>query len=395
MTSHALDTVEPEAAKQVQQVLVLLKLPPEHFRLGSDYSGAYGDGLGRSGRRRVAVALAREHGLSLATDWPIPALGVDCYVMNVPPGQDPALAAQALSRDTRVAWAQPMNVYRALEYNDPLYDVQPAGSQWHLTQLHALATGRLVRVAVVDSGIESSHPDLLGQVELSENFVVGRPFAAERHGTAVAGIIAARADNHVGIVGVAPDSRLLALRACWQESAHTTLCNSLSLALALDFAIAHDARVINMSLSGPPDRLLGELLDAALARGIAVVAAVDHTLPGGGFPASHPGAMAVAEDRPGPMPQGAWLAPARDVPTTVPPGRWDVVSGASFAAAHVSGLVALLDELTPQYARHRAGEALVRLPTGAIDACATLMHGLGSCTCPCAVPHVAAPNASR
>ena len=82
----------------------------------------------------------------------------------------------------------------------------------------------------------------MGQVALKENFVDGRRELPEEHGTAVAGIIAARADNGVGIVGVAPNARLLALRACWQESSQATVCTSLSLAMALHFAIAHDGR---------------------------------------------------------------------------------------------------------------------------------------------------------
>ncbi|HJW12986.1 MAG TPA: S8 family serine peptidase [Albitalea sp.] len=360
-------------ADSAQQILVLLHLPPDHFRPDSSYSGSYDDSLGRNARRKVANRLAQQHGLSLASAWPMPLLGVDCYVMNVPAGQAPEQVAQAIARDPRVAWAQTMNVYRAQSYDDPLYAVQPVASAWHLADLHALATGRQVRVAVIDSGIEPKHPDLAGQIELRENFIAARPFAAEAHGTEVAGIIAARADNHLGIVGVAPRARLLALRACWQDGERATLCNSLSLALALDFAIAHDAQVINMSLAGPPDPLLAKLLAVALGRGIAVVAAVDRALTGGGFPASHPGVIAVADDA-ATAPPGSWLAPSRDVPTTAPPSRWRLVSGASFAAAHVSGLMALLREANGKAnAAHAGATALVRLPTGAIDAGASVL----------------------
>ena len=74
------------------------------------------------------------------------------------------------------------------------------------------------------------------------------------------------------------------------------MCDTLSLAKALYFAIGHDAQVINLSLSGPPDPLLGRLIDVALARGIVVVGALDPNAADGGFPASHPGVVAVSDD---------------------------------------------------------------------------------------------------
>ena len=201
MKGLAGEPASSDAAGPERQILVLLQMPPDHFRVGSNYSGGYGAGAGHGARRRVAAELAREHGLDLSSDWPVAVLGVDCYVMNVPPdrmGRREALV-QALGRDPRVAWAQPMNVYRGQAHNDPLFTVQPAAVEWHLAELHEVATGRQMRIAVVDSGIELAHPDLEGQIELSENFLADRPFAAERHGTEVAGIIAARADNGVGI----------------------------------------------------------------------------------------------------------------------------------------------------------------------------------------------------
>ena len=234
------------------QVLVLLNLPPAHFRPDGNYASGYADAAGSSTRRRIAAALARSNGLSLATDWPLPILGVDCYVMDVPPPRRADEVAARLAHDPRVAWAQPMNVYRSLGHDDPLFGLQPAAREWHLGEIHEIATGREVRVAVIDSGVQLDHPDLVGQVALNANFVGNREYLAEIHGTAVAGIIAARADNHVGIVGVAPQARLLALRSCWQATPADTLCTTLSLALALHTAIERGAQVINMSLSGQP-----------------------------------------------------------------------------------------------------------------------------------------------
>ena len=391
-----------------RQILVLLNLPAEHFRPDSSYSGGYGGGVGHGARRAVAARLAHEHGLTLVTDWPMPVLGVDCYVMQIPAGgageRTPERLAQALSRDARVAWAQPMNVYyahgsevaSAVRHDDALYPTQPAANAWRLSELHELATGRNLRVAVVDSGVEQTHPDLAGQVVVAENFVDGRPYAAERHGTAVAGIIAARADNGIGIAGIAPRARLMALRACWQESPEDTLCTSLSLAKALHFAITHEAAVVNVSLSGPKDRLLAQLIDAALARGITLVAAFDPGSPDGGFPASHGGVWAVTDDasRAG---GHVLLAPGRDVPTTVPHGGWQVLNGASYASAHVAGLAALLRELGGSRSAAPDESGLVLLLTGDIDTCATLMRVTGPRLCSCAVvrSHTAAAPATR
>jgi len=362
------------------QVLLLLRLPAPHYRPDTGYAGAYGDGSSRGARKRIAAALARQHGLTLANDWPLPLLGVDCYVVDVPPTQRPEDVAEQLSHDGRVEWAQPMNVYRAQGHDDALFSVQPAARVWHLAELHALASGRGVRVAVIDSGIDDQHPDLLGQIALRENFVDGRRFVAEQHGTAVAGIIAARADNGIGIVGVAPGATLLALRACWQASAQATLCTSLGLAMALHFAIEHNAQVINLSLSGPPDRLLDKLLDLALARTIAVVAAFDRHLPGGGFPASHAGVVAVVDEG-DELPHGALVAPGHDVPATLPGGRWSFVSGSSYAAAHVAGLFALLRERLAARASPLSTTSVVSSTTGEIDACATLTRVAGAGAC--------------
>jgi subtilisin family serine protease len=259
--------------------------------------------------------------------------------------------------------------------------------EWRLADLHQIATGRRVKVAVIDSRVEKTHPDLAGQVEVSEDFVPQRPGApgGERHGTGVAGIIAARADNQAGIVGVAPRARLMALRACWQASAAAqaeTACDTLSLARALDFAITHDAQVINLSLSGPADTLLGRLIDIAVGRGATVVAAFDPDLPGGGFPASHRGVVAVAEETRAQASPTLYHAPGRDIPTTQPGARWFLVNGSSYAAAHVSGLFALMREKRPARA---GGLVLVASrPGGRIDACASLLRTAPPCACACA-----------
>lgn len=392
----------PPAAPS-HEILVMLHLPAPHFR-ADGYSGAsYRDDAGRQARQRIAAALAREHGLQMMEDWAMPALNVDCYRMRLAAGQDPAAVLAALSRDSRVAWAQAIQDFTAQggagasgPSGDPLYRVQPAAVPWQLEQVRKSATGRKVLVAVIDSGIETTHPDLAGQVTVQENFVDGQTYVAEEHGTAVAGVIAARADNGIGIAGIAPEARLMALRACWQADGGTR-CNSFTLAKALNYALLHNAQVINLSLSGPPDRLLQQLVGVAQARGIRVVGASDPSRSDGGFPANSPGVFAVAADDAPRHGAQCLLAPGRDVPTTMPGARWGMVSGSSYAAAHVSGMLALLGEIKPQLSTERLHEGIVRssgpAPLTGIDLCATIMRITGKCSCAC--PNPSSDNLAR
>jgi hypothetical protein len=358
------------------QVLVLLRLPPPHLRPGGDYGGSYGDGAGRAARHRIAAAIARRNGLALVDDWPMPLLGLDCFVMTVPVGRSSAAIATTLSNMPDVAWSQPVATFigqAAVPRPDPLFQAQPAAAGWHLADLHRIADGRGVRVAIIDSAIERNHPDLAGQVAVSANFIVGRRETPEQHGTAVAGIIAAIADNGIGIAGIAPRARLLALRACWQPSAGgNTICDSFSLAKALYFAVDNGAGIINLSLGGPQDPLLARLLDVAMARGITVVAAFDRQRTDGGFPASHRGVIAVADDAPGALRSGVFTAPGRGIPTTLTGSTWSLVDGSSYAAAQVSGLFALM---RGRAAANGGARSLIstRPDGGTIDSCASVL----------------------
>jgi hypothetical protein len=376
--THASDAATAAARRQV---LVMLRLPPQHFRPDASYGGGYMKDGGSAARRRVAGTVAAEHGLVVRDNWPMPAIGVDCFVMEETDDAPLAGVLDALAHDARVAWAQPLGEYLGLDGGDPLYPVQPAAHDWHLAELHRVSTGRSVTVAVVDSGVDAAHPDLAGRVGLRRNFVDNVPDAAEAHGTAVAGIIGARSGNGVGIAGVAPGARLMALRACWESAAQPARCNSLTLGKALNFALENGADIINLSLGGPPDRLLQTLLQAALARGVVVVGAADPLRADGGFPASLAGVIGVARAGGKPSPAAPMLsAPGTDIPTCLPGTRWGLVSGSSYAAAHVSGLAALMAELKP-----RGGARMLAMApaAGTIDACAALSRAADACVCQC------------
>jgi subtilisin family serine protease len=395
--AHASPSTPPDEARQL---LVMLRAPAAHDRPDAGYVGDYGSAPGHAARARTARRIATTHGLQVRTDWPMPALGVDCYVLEAASPEQAQAAVAELARDPRVESVQAMQAFAVLAGDnggDPLYAAQPAGVEWNLRQLHGATTGRGVTVAVIDSGVSAQHPDLRGQVIESRDFVDAtnaRRDVAEGHGTEVAGLIAARADNKLGIAGIAPDAKLLALRACWQDAVDgRARCNTFTLAKALQFAIEHRAQVVNMSLGGPHDVLLARLIDVAMQRGASVVAAVDPRVADGGFPAALSGVIAV-EGRGGQaraLPFRTFLAPAQGVPTTMADGGWGLVNGNSFAAAQVSGLVALLRQVAPRLAPSRTGDVLAAGPAlGSaavrplpIDACAAVARAGPGCACGC------------
>ncbi|MFM9934896.1 MAG: S8 family peptidase [Novosphingobium sp.] len=377
-------TVAAPDAPGARRVMVMLRLGAEHYRAGGDYGGAYGDAMGEQARLRLARKIAREHGLSVVENWPMQLVGVDCIVMEVRDDRTLEAVAAELTGLPGVAWSQPLNEFRTqgasqatgqgsgqgavgVVYNDRLSGAQP----WHLAPLHRLATGKGVTIAIIDSLIDLKHPDLAGQISGSRDFVAPNHPAAERHGTGVAGIIGARPNNALGIAGVSPGARILGLRACWERPyGGNTVCDTLSLAKALMFAIEARVNVINLSLTGPPDRLLEGLVVLSLQRGITVVAAVDGQHPRASFPAFVEGVIPVAAARLSPGEPAVYIAPGQDVPTTEPEGKWSVVSGSSFAAAHVSGLAALLRQLSGPGRSLSAATMLG--PRGIVDACAAV-----------------------
>ncbi len=333
-----------------KQILVMLKESAvRHYRPGPGLFRDYASAPAASGEMHIARELARTYGFVLVSNWPMPSIGVRCFLVEIKTDENPEDVAAHIASDVRVESAQPVQLFHTLGHDDALYSLQSSARLLRLDELHRMATGKGVRIAQVDTGVEVGHPDLRGQILDAKNFADGSDYVAESHGTAIAGIIVAKADNHIGMVGVAPEATLLVLRACWQAPAEAggALCSSFTLAKAIQYAILRHANVLNLSLTGPRDRILERLIDQAIENGISVVGAIDPTSPANSFPAGHVGVLAVAAAGTQGSGSMAIYAPGDHVLTTTLDAGWGFVSGSSFAAAHVTGIAALLLEIAP------------------------------------------------
>ncbi len=313
--------------------------------------------------KRISTQLEDEYRLQKITEWPMTEIGVHCAVYLVPSNQSVAKTITLLEMDKRVQIVQKIHLFktRTQHYNDPYFKLQSNLHTMQINQVHGITTGRNVNIAMIDTGVDLEHPDLAGQIEINKNFASGisSSFSSDMHGTAVAGIIVARKDNETGIIGVAPNASLLALKACWpdQPDNFEAICNSFTLALAVNAAIKLGVKVLNLSLSGPQDPLLELLLNKAIANGIIVIAAdpgIDRD-DRQRFPASLKNVIPVQTLRMSGLNdmshKNSISAPGENILTTLPHGTYDYVSGSSLSAAMVSGVVALLLELKPDLSR--------------------------------------------
>jgi hypothetical protein len=357
--------------------------------------------------RSLAHSLAADYRMQEVTAWPIAALKVHCILYRLPQGDTLAGLLTRLAADPRVELAQPLQSFSTSAVStdapsdDPYLGLQRGFWEMSVAAAHQWSRGEGTTVAIIDTGVDAGHPDLAGRVRQMLNFVdrdVGQ-FEHDRHGTEVAGIIAAVRDNGRGIVGVAPEVQLLALKACWQPKSGSAAatCNSFTLAQALESAIDAKVDVVNLSLVGPADPLLTALTRKAIERGTVVVGAVPADGRVDGFPAGVPGVIAVDMAEQAAPAKLAIHAPGRDVLTLVPEGHYDFATGSSLATANVSGIVALMRARQPQLTAARARELLwqsthevagVVPVVESINACTALTALLAAGHCPDTGGHV-------
>ncbi len=341
--------------------------------------------------RAVAAALARDYGLRMLREWPIAALKVDCMVYALPPGRNRAAMLQRLAHDARVKLSEPMQQFStraavgnagALKYDDPYFALQSGFLAIGADRAQRRSRGDGVRVALIDTGVDVDHPDMM-PVAVARDFFRedAAQFRGDRHGTAVAGIIAAVVNNRRGIAGVAPGVRLQVYKACQPlaPGALAAQCNSFTLALALGAAIDARAQIVNLSLSGPSDALLAQLVLEGQRRRMVFIGAAPGLGDPRGFPLDIAGVIGV--DQPGHADGGGAVlrAPGHDVLSLAPAGHYDFFSGSSFAAAYVTAAAALLEARSP----HLSAAALLAALThtqqrhgGVINVCAALTYVL-------------------
>jgi subtilisin family serine protease len=331
------------------------------------------------------------------------------YTLDIADGKDVLQAVQELNERPDIEYAEPVYIYRASDVPTgpigeggggggfPLreeYSVIEATYAWNHTERAELAA---ITVAVLDSGIDLSHPDLRDSIVEGTNFVMPSPSPQDDngHGTHVAGIIGAQLSPGNGTKGVAHGVKLMPIKVLDKEGKGTTDI----IARAIDYAVEHGAHVINMSLGGASySRLVHEALDRALEQGVVIVAAAgndsDHWVnqdPANlnpkrddqvkfvepvSYPAALPGVIAVGAAH---RLNDQWYvadfsnagreitvsAPGVNIRSTDLGGTYSIQSGTSQATPFVSGLAALLKAEEPTL---KPSDIRTLIQEGAVDA---------------------------
>lgn len=308
-------------------------------------------------------ALATRLGLTVLEHGDVALLGVRITRLLIPDGRTVTQVTAELAAESAVAAAQPNYIYRRQQGKPPTTVPLP---QYAIGKLGAEArgnrlSGRGVGIAVVDTGIDATHPDLADLTIDAVDLLGARTHSdlaqEPAHATAIGGIIAAAGKTR----GIAPGVRLVSVRAfaTFDKSASGKPQRSTSMVVlkALDYAVTAQVKVLNLSFAGPYDALMDGAMAALLQRGVSAVAAAGNfgrdAAPS--YPAAYPGVIAVtavdARDR---LYEAASrgrhitvAAPGVDVLAASADHAHELVTGTSFAAAHVSALIALLLEAAP------------------------------------------------
>ena len=307
---------------------------------------------------------------------------IGVQVVDLPPGMSVTRGMSEYRRHSGVAWAEP-NFYAAAAVvpNDAFFPMQ-----WGPAKVHAPAAwdltvgGSWPVVAVVDTGVDETHPDLAAKLVPGWNFVANNADTWDDygHGTHVAGIIAAASNNFDGVAGMAWQNAIMPVKVLDSSGAGTFD----AVANGIIYAADRGAAVINLSLGGRyGSQTLSEACGYAYAKGCAVVAAAGNS---GSFvmayPAAYPTVIAVGATDANDIKTSfsnygkelSVVAPGLSILSTMPmtpvtlntssgyDTEYDSLSGTSMASPHVAGLAALLLSANPDLSADGVRDLLQR-----------------------------------
>ena len=301
-----------------------------------------------------ADELARRHRLARLRSQNFPLIGGTIGLFRITDRRTIEVASREFATEASVRSVQPNFRYVLQEQKAALTEGDPAqyaNAKLRLPQAHTLAHGANVTIAVIDSGIDVKHPELVNAI--ADNFdALGSKEGPHVHGTGIAGAIV----SHARLMGSAPEARILAIRA-FGAAPNGAESTSYVILKGLDYAAVHGAQVVNMSFAGPKDALIERAIAATVAKGIVMVAAAGNAGPKSPplYPAANANVIAVtatdAQDRLfAASNRGSHIAisaPGVDIFLPAPDEKYQMTSGTSFSAAYVSGLAALMLERNP------------------------------------------------
>jgi filamentous hemagglutinin family protein len=295
--------------------------------------------------------IARHLGLTIVSQQAIPTLHRTVYTFRITRGQSVAEVIRAVQNAGLHVAAQPNYTYglsqgqrvSAADLGDPAqYIVQ----KLQLGAVHRITQGTDIVVAVIDSRVDTRQPDFAGRIVDYYDAGCGADAPPDVHGTGMAGAIA----SHIGLLGVAPNARIIAI--CAFGGTGKPEATSTKIIRGVDYAIAHGAKIINMSFAGPRDPALAQELQIAREKGILIIAAAGNAGPRSPplYPGADPNVMAVtATDEHDRLfagaNQGSYVtvaAPGVNILVPAPNGDVQFTTGTSVASANVSGVAALL-----------------------------------------------------
>jgi subtilisin family serine protease len=277
------------------------------------------------------------------------------YRVQLSSGQTVTSAIRALAAYRLIAAAQANYTYALTQ--ESVAESQGDASQYvldklKLTDIHRIVKGSNVSIAVIDSEIDATHPDLEGII-VDRFDATGDEDKPHAHGTGMAGAIG----SHHRLMGIAPSARLYAIRAFSAKTANAE-STTFNILKGLDWAVNNGVRIVNMSFAGPKDPSLERALKAAHDKGVILIAAAGNAGPKSPplYPAADPNVIAVtATDIDDKLFSGAnrgryvaIAAPGVDILVPAPEGTYQMTTGTSVATAHISGIVALLLERNPR-----------------------------------------------